>query len=112
MLGNVSFNIWGPIFIHCIHGHKYFLVALDDHSKFTWVILSKSKSKVPNLVQKFLTIIETQYHIHVKTVRSDKGYEFLMSHIYESKGIEHRISCVETPKKWTCGKKTSIYLKC
>jgi hypothetical protein len=34
----IHFDIWGPNAIESIHGHKYFLTAIDDFSRFTWVI--------------------------------------------------------------------------
>jgi hypothetical protein len=94
------FDIWGPISTLSVHGHKYFVTAVDDHSRFTWVILCKSKSEVTKLVQIFLLMIENQFDCHVKTVRTDNnGPEFLMPQFYASKGIEHQTSCVETPQQ-------------
>ena len=52
------FDIWGLVSIPSIHGHKYFITALDDYSHFTWIILCKSKSEVPNHVQNFIIMIE------------------------------------------------------
>lgn len=92
------FDIWGPLSMAYIHGHKYFLTTLDDYNIFTWVILCKSKTEIFDLVQKFLIIIENQYHNHVKIVRSDNDPEFLMPNFYASKGIEHQTRCVETPQ--------------
>ena len=31
----VHLDIWGPIIIPSIHGHKYFLTVVDDHSRHT-----------------------------------------------------------------------------
>lgn len=54
----IHFDIWGPISVQSVNGHKYFLTALDDFSRFTWVILLKAKSEVSQLVQEFITMIE------------------------------------------------------
>ena len=27
-------DIWGPLFVSSIHGHRYFLTIVDDHSRF------------------------------------------------------------------------------
>ena len=37
----LHFDIWGPISISYVHGHRYFLTILDDHSKFLLIILFK-----------------------------------------------------------------------
>lgn len=57
----IDFDIWGPLSIQSIHGYKYFITALDDFNRFTWIILCKSKSEVTNLVQKIILMIENQY---------------------------------------------------
>jgi IS30 family transposase len=92
------FDIWGLVYVSSIHGHKYFLTALDDYSRFTWIILCKTKSEITTLVQNFITMIEKQFECHVKTIRTDNGPEFLMPEFYASKGILHQTSCVETPQ--------------
>lgn len=28
----IHFDIWGPVSTSSVHGHKYFLTALDDYS--------------------------------------------------------------------------------
>ena len=95
----IHFDIWGPFSVQSIHGYKYFITALDDFSRFTWIFLCKSKSEVTKLVQNFLIMIENQYQCKVKIVRTDNGPEFSMSEFYSNKGIEHQTSCVETPQQ-------------
>jgi len=95
----LHFDIWGPVSIQSIHGHKYFITTLDDYSHFTWIILCKSKSEVQNHVQNFIIMIENQFNCKVKTVRTDNGPEFLIPNFYSSKGIERQTSCVETPQQ-------------
>ncbi|GAU46782.1 hypothetical protein TSUD_351810 [Trifolium subterraneum] len=95
----IHFDIWGPTSIHSIHGHRYFLTAIDDFSRFTWVILLKSKAEVSSLVIQFITMIEKQFNTIVRTIRTDNGPEFLIPEFYASKGINHQTSCVETPQQ-------------
>jgi hypothetical protein len=95
----LHFDIWGPLATPSVHNHRYFLTILDDHSRFVWIILLKHKSEVPSHVQNFVTLIETQFHITPKTIRTDNGPEFLLPSYYASKGIIHHKSCVETPQQ-------------
>jgi transposase InsO family protein len=92
-------DIWGPLAIQSIHGHKYFLTIVDDYSRYVWIVLLKSKSEVSLHVQNFITLIETQHHITPKTLRTDNGPEFYLPAFYASKGIIHQKSCVETPQQ-------------
>lgn len=45
----IHFDILGPLFIPSIHGHKYF-ITFDGYSRFTWIILCKTKFEVTRLV--------------------------------------------------------------
>jgi hypothetical protein len=92
-------DIWGPLSVSSIHGHKFFLTIVDDHSRFLWVILLKSKAEVAHHVQSFITMIQNQFHVTPKVVRSDNGPEFMLSTFYASHGIIHQKSCVETPQQ-------------
>jgi hypothetical protein len=85
----IHFDIWGPISTASILGHIYFLTILDDHSRFLWVILLKTKAEVSNHVKNFITLIQTQFHITPKNIRTDNEPEFLLPDFYASLGIVH-----------------------
>lgn len=92
-------DIWRPYSIASIHGHKYFLIVVDDYTRFTRIILMKGKFEVQKLVKKFLTTAETQFSGKIKQVRTDNGPEFMLTDFYASKGIIIRqTSCVATPQ--------------
>lgn len=95
----IHFDIWGPLDITSIHGHKYFLTVLDDFTRYTWITLLKSKAEVSHHVQHFIALVENQFKTCPKYIRADNGPEFLMPNFYLTKGIIHQISCVESPQK-------------
>ena len=68
-------DIWGPCSKTSMHGHKYFLTIVDDHSRFTWIHLMHSKAETRDIIIGFITFIETQHNKRVKTIRSDNGPE-------------------------------------
>jgi len=45
-----------------------FLTILDDHIRYVWIVLLKSKAEVSNHVKNFITRIQTQHHITQKIV--------------------------------------------
>jgi len=92
-------DIWGPLFVSSIHGHVYFLTIVDDHSRFLWIILLKNKYEVSHHVKSFIQMVQTQFHVTPKCIRFDNGHEFLIPSFYESHGILHQKSCVETPQQ-------------
>jgi hypothetical protein len=77
-------DIWGPLAIPSVHGHRYFLTIVDDHTRFVWIILLKQKSEVAIKLQHFITLIENQYTTVPKIIRSDNGPEFSLSTFYSS----------------------------
>jgi hypothetical protein len=95
----LHFDIWGPLSIPSVHNHRYFLTIVDDFSRYTWIILLKTKAEVPLHIQNFITFIQTQYHVTPKIVKSDNGPKFLLNTFYDSHGIIHHKSCVETPNR-------------
>ena len=82
-------DIWGPCSKPSMHGHRYFLMIVDDYSRFTWIHLMHTKAETRHIIMNFIASIETQYNGKVKIIRSDNGAEFLMHNYYASKGIIH-----------------------
>jgi hypothetical protein len=95
----IHMDIWGPISTTSINGFSYFLTAVDDYSRFTCTIFMKHKSETRQNIMNFVHMVETQYNSKVKIIRSDNGVEFLIPNFYNSKGILHHTSCVETPEQ-------------
>jgi len=79
-------DIWEPFSKSSIHGHKYFLTILDDFSRYTWVILLKSKSEVKTHVQNFINLVENQFETKIKCIRSDNGPNFLFLRFFFFEG--------------------------
>ena len=94
----VHCDIWGPFSVESINGSRFFLTIVDDYSRYTWIYLLHSKSQTRQLLQTFFTLIQTQFQINIKVIRSDQGSEFIMPDFYQSKGILHHMSCVKTPQ--------------
>lgn len=90
-------DIWGPISIPSMFGHKYFLTIVDDFTRrYTWLILMKTKAKTSMHLQGFATLVETQFNTRIKCIRSDNGKEFLLTTFFCSK---HQTTCVETSQQ-------------
>lgn len=59
----------------------------------------QTKAETRQHLMSFITFIETQFSKKIKTIRSDNGQEFLMHSFFQSKGILHQLTCVETPQQ-------------
>ncbi|GKA10540.1 putative ribonuclease H-like domain-containing protein [Tanacetum coccineum] len=67
--------------------------------KYTWTHFLRSKDETPEVLIDFLRLVQRGIHAQVRTVRTDKGTEFLNKtlHAYfAQEGIEHQTSTART----------------
>ncbi|CAA7032723.1 unnamed protein product [Microthlaspi erraticum] len=95
----VHIDTWGPFSVTTVEGYIYFLTIVDDHSRVTWVYLMRSKDEVLRIFPEFLKMVETQYKVVVKGVRSDNAPELKFNELFRQKGIVSYHSCPETPEQ-------------
>lgn len=89
-------DLWGPYHVETHDHYKYFLTMVDDHNRSTWVHLLSCKSNTLQIIKSFVQLIETQFHVTIKAIRSDNGLEFTCNEasiFYHSKGIIHQKYC-------------------
>ncbi|GKC22555.1 retrovirus-related pol polyprotein from transposon TNT 1-94, partial [Tanacetum coccineum] len=95
-------DLCGPMRVESVNGKKYVLVIVDDYSRYTWTHFLRSKDETPTVLIDFLTLVQRGLHAQVRTVRTDKGMEFLNKslHAYFAKeGIRHETSIARTPEQ-------------
>lgn len=98
----VHADLWGPYRFKTNGGYNYFLTLVEDKSRTTWIYLLSDKSTVTNLLIELITLIQTQFHVTLKALRTDNGTEFvnaILSKKLSSLGIVHQTSCVYTPQQ-------------
>jgi transposase InsO family protein len=85
--------------ITSISGCKYYIIFVDDFSKYTWMYLLHHKSNVYSCFAKFKVLVEMQFNCKIKQLQSDGGGEYT-SHLFQkflpNNGIIHRKSCSYT----------------
>ena len=94
-------------------GLKYFITFVDDFSRITWLYLMKSRFEFFSHFSAFCSEIQTQFHVHVQTLRSDNTKEYL-SEPFQSFMLQHEIlhqtSCVDTPSQNGVAKRKNGHL--
>ncbi|GJT09178.1 retrovirus-related pol polyprotein from transposon TNT 1-94 [Tanacetum coccineum] len=81
---------------------KFFKDYLCSSCEYTWTQFLMSKYETLEVLIDFLKLIQRGLHAQVRTVRTDKGMEFLNKtlHAYiAQEGIEHQTSTVRTPEQ-------------
>lgn len=99
----VHMDTWGPFKVPTYHGYKYFLTLVDDFSRGTSTYSLTTKSNAFSVLKHFLSVVERQFDLKVKKLRSNNALE-LGKRMHEteflrSKGIIHQTSCVATPQQ-------------
>ncbi|KAJ0490671.1 putative RNA-directed DNA polymerase [Helianthus annuus] len=102
VLDLVHCDLWGPSPIPSTDGYLYYVVFVDDFSRFTWLYPLKFKSDFYNILVTFLNFVHNQFECNVKIFQSDGGTEFTNNRVqslFQQHGIFHRLSCPHTPQQ-------------
>nr|GFA08019.1 Gag-Pol polyprotein [Tanacetum cinerariifolium] len=95
-------DLCGPMRVESINGKKYVLVIVDDYSRYTWTHFLRSKDETPEVLIDFFRLVQRGLHAQVRTVRTNKGMEFLNKtlHAYfAAEGIDHQTSIARKPEQ-------------
>lgn len=96
----VHSDVWGPANVPNSYQFQYFILFIDDFSRMTWVYFLKHKSEVSDTFVHFYNLIQTQYNMKIKVLRSDNGTEYRPLNIFfRDHGIVHQTSCPYTPQQ-------------
>ncbi|KAJ9555827.1 hypothetical protein OSB04_010441 [Centaurea solstitialis] len=92
-------DVWGPAPHPSMGGARYFVIFIDDHTRFTWIYLMKHRSELPQLYITFTRMIQTQFLKPIKILRADNAMEYKESSLLaflRSQGTISQYSCPGT----------------
>ncbi|KAJ9558897.1 hypothetical protein OSB04_013511 [Centaurea solstitialis] len=102
VLDLIHCDLWGPAPTKSTDEFSYYVIFIDDFSRFTWFYPLRLKSDLFNVLVSFYNLVTTQFSCPIKMFQSDGGTEFLNHRVrsfFTDKGIQHRISCPHTPEQ-------------
>ncbi|GKD19054.1 retrovirus-related pol polyprotein from transposon TNT 1-94, partial [Tanacetum coccineum] len=70
-------NLCGPITPPSHGKNLYFMLFIDDYSRKTWVYFLNEKSQAFEAFKKFKAMVKKEKGLKIKSMRSDRGGEFL-----------------------------------
>lgn len=101
-LVKVHCDLWGPAPVRSIQHFRYFVLFVDDFSRYAWLYPLRRKSDFFQYFLLFQKMVERQFERKIKKFQSDGGGEFQKSeflmHLSEN-GIVHQMSCPKTPEQ-------------
>jgi len=66
-------DLCGPVTPATPSGNKYFLLLVDDMSRFMWLRMLSSKDEAPAAIKNFKAAMEVETGCRLKTLRIDHG---------------------------------------
>jgi len=95
-------DLCGPITPETAGGNKYFLLIVDDCTRWISVTVLKTKDQASSAFAKFKAEAENSLGQKIKMVRSDRGGEFLSAafkDICEQAGIKRQLIAPYSPQQ-------------
>lgn len=95
-------DVWGPTPLSSISGFKYYVIFVDDWSRFTWLFPLRYKSEVFSTFQQFKNLVENQFDLKIKVMRCDNGGEYtsvVFQSFLSSHGIAQQFTSPHTPEQ-------------
>ncbi|KAM1079012.1 hypothetical protein ACFX2B_013622 [Malus domestica] len=109
----VHTDVWGPAPVSSLNGSRYYVLFVDDYTKYTWFFPLKYKSDVFSVFVQFKTLVENFLCTKLIALRSDAGGEFMstsFSQFLVDNGIQHQLSCPHTPEQNGCAERKHRHL--
>lgn len=93
-------DVWGSSPVESHDNYRYYIIFVDDHSRFSWLYPLTRKFNVYKAIEVFVTFVQTQLSCKINVFQSDGGTEFVnhrVQNLFDTNGTLHRLSCPYTP---------------
>ena len=101
-LQKIHSDLWGPAPTVSSQKFQYYVIFIDDFTRYTWLYPLKYKSEFYSCFLKFQAFAENHFDRKIKTFQCDGGGEFtsndFKNHLTQC-GIKQHISCPHTPEQ-------------
>ena len=98
----VHSDICGPLSVQARGGYEYFVTFINDYLRYGYVYLMHKKSETFEKFKEFMAEAQKQLGKSLKTIRSDRGGEYLdtefKDHLLEH-GILSQLTAPRTPQQ-------------
>jgi hypothetical protein len=98
----VHSDLWGPSPVESLGGKSYYVSFTDDATRHTHLYLLRQKSDTFDAYKRFEAWVQTNMETQIKTLRSDRGGEYLSDEFtdhLEEKGTIRKLTVHDTPEQ-------------
>ncbi|CAI5482823.1 unnamed protein product [Closterium sp. Yama58-4] len=101
-------HVWGPAHVHGQGGERYFLLVVDDYTRYTTVFPLRTKGEVPDVLIPWIRATRLQLErrfrsdLPVLRLHSDRGGEFssdLLRAFCQREGIKQKFTLPASPQQ-------------
>ena len=101
-LVKIHCDLWGLAPVALVQNFKYYVIFVDDHTRYTWLYPLKHKSDFFNTFLTFQRMVENQFGRKIQIFQCDGGGEFslqaFLTHLNMC-GIVQHVFCPGTPEQ-------------
>ena len=94
-------DIWCLSTMSNVSRARWFVSLIDDNTRVTWIFLLKQKYDVIIVIPNFHSMVQNQFGVQIKSFMTDNARDYfnhILSPYFQSQGILHESSCVNTPQ--------------
>jgi hypothetical protein len=73
----------GPFSLHFERGHRYYVIFIDDFSRFTWIYFLESRAQVLTAYQAFAAMVHTQFDSSIRVFRANSADKYLSRSLHQ-----------------------------
>jgi transposase InsO family protein len=94
-------DLWGKYDISSIHGNQYYLLLVDDATRYVTLYFLKAKSEAGKHIKAYLTYLQVRGN-PTHAIRVDRGTEFINKDLIDwchEKGMELQLTAPYSPSQ-------------
>jgi hypothetical protein len=99
--GEIHSDVWGPAPVPSKGGMRFYVLFVDDKTRFTHLYLLTNKGEVYSHYKEYEAWVKTQLGVDIQVFHSDRGGEYLskefLAHL-RSKGTISKLTVHDTPQ--------------